>query len=202
MANDSANSAKIRVRTIIEVLGKPKEHVEKTIREYVEKIKEDNDFVVMKEHFSDAAEQESESQKYWSVFVELEFLVKGLHPLVGFCFNYMPSSIEIEKPEELTLPADMMNSLFNDLQARLHKVDMIVKQQVNENHFLRNNLRHSMRNLIILTLASHPMDIGKLIKATGIEKDILQKFIDELVKEDKLTKDGDTYHIKRSKRAE
>ncbi len=54
MANESANSAKIRVRAIIEVLGKPKEHTEKTIRDYVEKIKEDNDFVILKEHFSES----------------------------------------------------------------------------------------------------------------------------------------------------
>ena len=201
MANASAATAKIRVRTIIEVLGKPKGHIEKTIRDYVEKIKEDNDFVVLKEHFSESEEQKHGEETYFAVFVELEFLVKGLHPLVGFCFNYMPSSIEIEKPEELTLPASMMNALFNDLQARLHKVDMVVKQQVNENHFLRNNLRHSMRNLIVLTLVSHPMDIEKLAKATGIEKNILQKFIDELVKEEKLTKDGDTYRVSRAKRA-
>jgi hypothetical protein len=199
MANDSANSAKIRVRTIIEVLGKPKEHIEKTIREYVEKIKEDNDFVVLKEHFSDSEEQKHGEDTYFAIFVELEFLVKGLHPLIGFCFNYMPSSIEIEKPEELTLPADMMNALFNDLQARLHKVDMIVKQQVNENQFLRNNLRASMRNLIVITLASHPMDMEKLVKSTGIETEVLQKFVDELIKENKIEKDGDTYRTKRAK---
>ncbi len=199
MANDSAASAKIRVRTIIEVLGKPKEHVEKSIRDYVEKIKEDNDFVVLKEHFSDAEEQKHEEQTYWAAFVELEFLVKGLRPLVGFCFNYMPSSIEIEKPEELTLPASMMNGIFNDLQARLHKVDMIVKQQANENQFLRKNLKDSMRNLIVITLVSHPMDMPKLVKATGIEEKILQQFVDELIAENKLTKDGDTYRTKRSK---
>ena len=199
MANDSAASAKIRVRTIIEVLGKPKEHIEKTIREYVENIKVDNNFVMLKEHFSDAEEQKHGEETYFAIFVELEFLVKGLQPLVGFCFNYMPSSIEIEKPEELAIPASMMNAIFNDLQARLHKVDMVVKQQANENTFLRKNLRYSMRNLIVITLVSHPMSMEKLIKATGIDEKILQQFVDELAKENKIEKDGDTYRVKRAK---
>ncbi len=125
--------------------------------------------------------------------------MKGLHPLIGFCFSYMPSSIEIEKPDELTLPADMMNALFNDLQARLHKVDMIVKQGVNENHFLRKNLKVSMRNLIVITIANHPMSMPNLIKATGIEEKVLDKFISELIDEGKVEKDGDTYRTKRAK---
>lgn len=199
MANESASSAKIRVRTIIEVLGKPKEHTEKTIRDYVEKIKEDNDFVILKEHFSESEEQKHGEETYYAIFVELEFLVKGLHPLIGFCFNYMPSSIEIEKPEELTLPADMMNALFNDLQARLHKVDMVVKQGINENHFLRKNLKTSMRNLIIITIANHPMSMPSLIKATGIEEKVLSQFVNELIGEGKIEKDEDTYRTKRAK---
>jgi len=193
--NTQASHAKIRCRTIIEVLGKPKEHTEKTLKEYVEKIKADTDFVILKEDFSEPAEQQSDNQTYWSVFVELEFLVKGLHPLIGFCFNYMPSSIEIEKPEELTLPANMINALFNDLQARLHKVDMIVKQQVNENHFLKKNLHHATRNLIVVTIATHPSNLEKLSKVTGIDKSILQHYVDQLIKENKISQHGDTYRL-------
>jgi len=41
----------IRCKTIIEILGKPKEHVEKTIRMYVDNIKKDQDLIVLKESF-------------------------------------------------------------------------------------------------------------------------------------------------------
>ncbi len=188
----NSDHAKIRCRTIIEVLGKPKEHVEKTIHEYVKKIREDTDFVILSEHFSEPAEQED---GYQSVFVELELLSKGIAPLVGFCFNYMPSSVEIEKPEELTLPSHMMNSLFNDLQARLHKVDMIVKKQVNENAFLRSNLRHSIRNLISVTLVVKPLTLVQLSKVTGVDGDQIKPFLDEMVAEGKLAQDGESYAL-------
>lgn len=187
-----ANHAKIRCRTIIEVLGKPREHVEKTIRGYVQKIKEDTDFVILAEHFSEPADSED---GFVSVFVELELVSKGIIPLIGFCFEYMPSSIEIEKPDEMLLPTHIVNSLFNDLQARLHQVDMIVKKQANENTFLRRNLRHSIRNLVSVTLAVKPLSLESLSKVTGVEKDQLKPFLDELVSEGKLQNDGDAYSL-------
>ena len=189
---ESAQHAKIRCRTIIEVLGKPKEHVEKTIRDYVKTIKEDTDFVTLSEHFSDAAEQDD---GYFSIFVELELLVKGITPLVGFCFTYMPSSVEIEKPEELMLPTHTVNALFNDLQARLHKVDMIVKQQANEGAFLRKNLRNAIRNLVSVTLAVKELPLENLAKVTGVEEERLKPFLDELIAEGKLRQDGETYSL-------
>ncbi|HLD87177.1 MAG TPA: hypothetical protein VJB12_03860 [Candidatus Nanoarchaeia archaeon] len=192
MAKEQAQHAKIRCRTIIEVLGKPKEHVDKTIREYVQKIKVDTDFVILSEDFSECDEQKD---GFFSVFVELELLSKGLIPLIGFCFNYMPSSIEIEKPEELSLPSHMINTLFNDLQARLHKVDMVVKQQANENQFLRGNLKNSLRNLIVVSLALKPFTLEKLSKATGVEKAQLTSFLDDLIKEGKVRKNGEAYSL-------
>ena len=38
----------IRFKTIIEVLGKPKEHVENSLNEYIEKIKETEDFLLLR----------------------------------------------------------------------------------------------------------------------------------------------------------
>ena len=44
----------IRCKVIIEVLGKPKEHVEKALRTYVEKINNDSDLIILKKEFADA----------------------------------------------------------------------------------------------------------------------------------------------------
>ena len=42
----------IRCRAIIEVLGKPKEHVENSIKEYIEHIKQDSELVILNEEYS------------------------------------------------------------------------------------------------------------------------------------------------------
>ena len=91
--------AHIRCRIIIEVLGKPKEHVENAIKEYIEHIKEDSELVILNEEYSEIKEQ----GKLWSKFVELDLVIKGTKKLISFCFEYMPSSLEVLKPESLTL---------------------------------------------------------------------------------------------------
>lgn len=191
----SAAHANIRCSTILEILGKPKEHVEKTIRDYVQKLRDDDAYVVLSEKFSEAEEQEE--SKMWSAFVELEMLCKGLESVVRFCFEYMPSSIEIDKPDRMEVSSTITNRTFNDLMARLHKVDMIVKQLKNENDFLRQNLRTSIKNLIAVSLGAAPMTREQLVKATGIGEDQIGPFIEELEKEEKIRNDGERYVLNR-----
>jgi len=186
-----AEETHMRCKIIIEVLGKPKEHVEKTIRMYVDKIKNDSGFIVLKSEFADAKEKED----CWATFVELELIIKGIPNLIAFCFDYMPSSVEILKPEEFSMKKSTIEDLLNDLQARLHQVDMIVKQQKNENEFLRKNLNKSVSNAILIALASGSLDKEKLSKITGIANKELEILLGNLIKEDKIRKENKLYSL-------
>ncbi|MBI2522784.1 hypothetical protein HYW19_00170 [Candidatus Woesearchaeota archaeon] len=186
-----AEQTHIRCRIIIEVLGKPKEHVEKAIKDYVEKIKKDSELIVMNADFSEAAEKNN----LWAVFVELDMVVKGIPKLIGFCFDYMPSSIEITKPEEFIAKKSTVENFINDLQARLHSVDMIIKKQKNENTFLKKNLGKAASNLILLSLTSGGMDIERLSRVTGIAEKELETFLGQLVEEDKIKKEDGVYSL-------
>ena len=181
----------IRCKVIIEVLGKPKDHVEDSIRDYVEKIKNDPELIVMNADFSEAAEK----NRLWAVFVELDMVIKGILKLIGFCFDYMPSSIEITKPEEFAIKKSTVENFINDLQARLHNVDMIVKKQKNENTFLKKNLSKAASNLILLSLTSGDMDMERLSRVTGIEEKELEIFLGQLIEEDKIKKEDDIYSL-------
>jgi len=186
-----AEQTHIRCRIIIEVLGKPKEHVEKSIRDYVEKIKKDSELIVMNVDFSEAAEK----NRLWAAFVELDMVVKGIQKLIGFCFDYMPSSIEITKPEEFIVKKSTVENFINDLQARLHNVDMVVKKQKNENTFLKKNLGKAASNTILLSLATGDMGMENLSRATGIAEKELEIFLGQLVEEDKVKKEDDIYSL-------
>ncbi len=188
----------IRCKTIIEILGKPKEHVEKTMRMYVDNIKNDPELIVLKTEFADAKEKE----KLWATFAELELIVKGIPKLTAFCFDYMPSSIEILKPEGFRMKKSAIENLLNDLQARLHQVDMIVKKQNNENEFLKQNLNKALSNVILVSLAFGSLDQEKLSKVTGISDKELKKFLDNLIKENKIHKENGIYSLVVQKEAE
>lgn len=179
----------IRCRCIIEVLGKPKGHVERTIRDYVGKIKEDSSFIVLNELFADAKEQEN----LWSIFTELEIVFKDIKTLILFCFDYMPSSIEVIKPEEIVFKNTDISDFLNDLQARLHNLDMISKQLKAENTFLRRNMKASLNNAIAVLLKIRSMDIDEIAAFTGVPKDELQPLTEHLLKNNKIKEENGKY---------
>lgn len=181
--------AHIRCRIIIEVLGKPKEHVEDALKQYIEHIKEDSELVILNEDYSELKEQ----GKLWSKFVELDLIIKGTKKLISFCFEYMPSSIEVVKPEHLTLTNPELSSFLNDLQARLHNVDMIVKQLKAENDFMKHNMNAILHNAVMICLKVSKLTIEQLSQITGVEQKELEIFIEKLIKENKIKKENDLY---------
>ena len=189
--------AHIRCRTIIEVLGKPKEHVEKAITDYTENIKKDSELVVLNEEYSDTQEQ----GKLWSKFVELDLVIKGTYKLISFCFEYMPSSIEVVKPEHLILTSNELTSFLNDLQARLHNVDRIVKESKAENEILKTNMNALIQNSILRILEvtslseAKGISIEQLSKFTGIDREGMEIFVEKLLKENKIKKEGELYAL-------
>tara|TARA_Y100000310_G_C20583874_1_gene764400 strand:+ start:493 stop:1104 length:612 start_codon:yes stop_codon:yes gene_type:complete len=185
----------LRCKIIIEVLGKPKEHVEKSIQMYVDAINKDSDLIILKKEFADAKEKE----KLWATFVELEMVIKGLPKLIAFCFDYMPSSIEILKPEELIMTRSTIADFANDLQSRLHDVDMIIKKLKNESDFLKKNMNTVINNTILISLLPRPLDKEGISKITGIKDKELQIFLDSLIKEDKLAENNGVYALVQEK---
>src|SRR3989344_1311774 len=91
----------ILFRTVVEVLGKPKEHIENTLREYVKNIKASQKYKVKVEDFAPAKQQEK--QELWAAFVELELETETMANLLNFCFDFMPSVIEIIEPREIVV---------------------------------------------------------------------------------------------------
>ena len=181
----------IRCNIIIEVLGKPKEHVEDSLKQYIEHIKEDSELVVISEKYSEIKEQ----GQLWSKFVELELVVKGTNKLISFCFEYMPSSIEVIKPEQLILTNNEISNFFNDLQARLHNVDMVVKQLNAENNLLKLNMNAIIHNAILICLKVSKLSLEQLSQVTGVDKKELEIFIEKLIKENKIKKEDNTYSL-------
>lgn len=188
-AEKQGEHAHIRCRTIIEVLGKPKEYVEDALKEYIEHIKQDSELVVLNEDYSEIKEQ----GKLWSKFVELDIVIKGTSKLISFCFEYMPSSIEVIKPEHLIMTNAELSNFLNDLQARLHNVDMIVKKLKAENDFVKQNMNAIIHNAILICLKVSKLSLEQLSQITGVDKKELEIFVEKLLKENKIKKENDLY---------
>lgn len=176
---------------IIEMLGKPKEHLEKTLKSYIELLKKDKTIEILKEDYAPPEEKEG----LFTMFVELETLMKDTKRIVEFCFDYMPSSVEIIEPIKFTYNASDFSDILNDLQARLHKIDMLAKNLGQENKVLKKNSAVFLRNLIYLALKEKPKNVAELSKNTGVPEKELEKFMEILIKEKKVKKQKKTYSL-------
>ena len=190
---EAEESRKVRSNVVLEVYGKPKEHIEKAIRMYLDKIKsDDNKISIIQEKIHDAAEQK---EGFFSTFAELDMVSEDLPTLIGFCFDYMPSSVEIVAPEKMDMSQREITHLINDLQAKLHSIDMALKTTKTENEFLRRNMNTLIRNLVTVSLKHKPMSLEELSKLTGIKDGELKLFLAALVKLGKLKEDNNIYSL-------
>ncbi len=175
---------KILFRAIIEVLGKPEGHVKETLHAYVESFQQHPRYQVMRADFSELKKQEKE--ELWAAFAELEAWTEKMEDLTFFCLDYMPSLIEVIEPEELVLSDAQLSRFLNDLQAKLHQVDMLAKQVKMENDILRRNLGALLGNYITILLSNQNLVSEQLSKLTGMDKDKLEDFLDQLIDQGKV----------------
>ncbi|MCD4666617.1 hypothetical protein K8R47_02295 [archaeon] len=125
----------IKIRAIIEVLGKPKEFVEKVIKEMVGKIKEEKKILKYQ-----VFEAEEKKDGVFSSFAEIELEFDNFDGLSLFCFQFMPSSIEILEPDKFNSDSKEIENFLNDILGRLHHNEMVVKKLGIENQQLKKQL--------------------------------------------------------------
>ncbi len=184
----------LHVRAIVEVVGKPKKHVEETLKKYLAKIQDNKNYVLINQSIEPAEEHEN----YFSTFAEVEMLFKDSIALLSFCFDYMPSSLEIISPEKILIKNNDFAGFINDLQARLHTLNTGVIQLKEQNRFFLKNTAVLLRNFIVVLLSSRPMTIKEMHPYLGIkEKDII-KVLQVLIKEKKVKKEGEKYRAIRN----
>lgn len=187
-------SKKILFRTVIEVLGKPMEHVDSTIKGYVQKLKENKRYQLVKEELAEL--KKHEESELWMAFAELEIKTNGVAEIIDFCFDYMPSIIEIIEPEELQLDSLDVSSFLNDLQAKLHGVDMLAKQMKMENQLTNSSLAALLNNYILLLLRDNNFTSAQLAKFTGMNVDVLEDYLDKMIDKGKIDMKEGIYFLK------
>ena len=126
----------IKARSIIEIVGGPKEHVDKAMGIIMDKLREDKQFKLLNEKVFEAKPLEGKKPLF-STFCEIEIEVKEMSDLFGFCFDFLPSSVEIYDPAQLALKVDVVNDMFNELISKLHQYDMAFKNIYAQNILLK-----------------------------------------------------------------
>lgn len=181
-------------RAIIEVLGKPKEHVSETLMQLLKQFSEDDRYKLIS-FTVENPQKVKEMKDMFSAFAEIEFIAKDEIELIYFATDYMPSSIEIIEPAEMKVQASYTSHMLTEFVGRLHAVDMEFKKVKAENDVLKHNLAIMIKNTIIVQLRHGANTVEQLAKLIGVDVPQAQIFLDSLEKEKRVQKKDNTYSL-------
>ena len=135
----------VKARSIIEIVGGPKEHIDKAMSTVMEKLKGDEHVTLLKEKVFEAQPLQ-DKKPLFSSFCEVEIEAKSVEDLFGFCFDFMPSSVEVFDPVDFNLKAETVNDMFNELITKLHQYDMAVRNIYAQNILLKRKLEEQTKS--------------------------------------------------------
>jgi len=131
----------IKAMFIFEILGKPPEHVKKTLKKLVDKLGEIYGIKInnKKIHEPKLIEKKG-AEGIFTSFAEVEVLSDDINSIINLIFYGMPSHVEIIEPEELSFKNFDLSGLLSALTIKLHRYDEIAKTLSMERNILINKL--------------------------------------------------------------
>jgi len=131
---------KIEAIFILEVLGKPPEHLIETLEELIKQIALEKGVNVKEKKVNDPHLIEKSDNLYTS-FAEIVVECDEIMNLVVILFKYMPSHLQIIYPEKVTLKNSEMNDFTNEIIRRLHAYDEVARVIQFEKSVLETKLK-------------------------------------------------------------
>jgi hypothetical protein len=145
---------KISSNVMFEMMGRPPEHLEETMRSLIGAISAEKGISVKNSKVHPAKKIDNKDVEgkviaegeLFSTFAEVEVETENLLTLLSLIFRYMPSHIEVIYPEKFSLANVDFNLIINQLIARLHNYDAVAKGALMNNQLLAKKLEGLMQN--------------------------------------------------------
>lgn len=184
---------KVKARCVLDILGAPKEYVVTRLKEHIDKIRrEDENTKILSEYIAEPEEKD----KLFTTFAELELEFKTPMDLLNFCFDSMPSSIEVIEPETISFEQKDLGEFLNDFQHKLHHTDMMLSRLTTEKKHLDINTMNVFRNFIKFALEQRPYSLEELSNILGVKEKSLEPFLKQIEDKGKIEKKGDKWSLK------
>lgn len=131
--------ATIKAKFIIEILGRPVEHIEKTLAELTDKIGTEKGVSLLHKEINKAKKVEK-ADNLWTAFADIDLSFESLPIFMNIVINYMPAHVEVYEPEMFKMNAFEMNEFVNFIVSKLHNYDALAKRMMGEREILISKL--------------------------------------------------------------
>jgi len=145
--NLKVNEENIRAMIVLEIIGKPAEHLTETLEDLIKKIDEEKGVQVKSKKINepiiikDKKTGKDNEHGFYTTFAEVEVEVEEILLLAILMFKYMPAHIEIIEPELIALTNSGWSDILSELTRRLHGYDEIARVLQVEKDILEKKLR-------------------------------------------------------------
>jgi len=139
----SDEKRKINAIIILEIIGRPPEHLVETLESIAKQIGEEKGVKIIGKRINEPIPMK-EQKDFYTSFMEIETELDEILYLAILMFKYMPAHVEILSPKNLTLSNAGFNDLFNELTRRLHGYEEIARILQTEKMILENQLKTIM----------------------------------------------------------
>jgi hypothetical protein len=130
----------IRATLILEIIGKPPEHLVETLEGLIKKLDEEKGVNVKGKKINEPVLMK-ESKEYYTTFAEIDIEVESILYLAIIMFKYMPAHIEVVEPELIALTNNGWTDILSELTRRLHGYDEIARVMQIQNSKMQNKLK-------------------------------------------------------------
>lgn len=131
---------KLHARMIIEILGRPPEHIKESLSTLLTKLGMEKGVKILTHKIHEPVPVK-DTKDLFTTFMEIEAEFDNHNVCLGIMFAYLPSHIEILSPSSLTLKNDDFSTLCNNLIARIHGYDAVVKRVLGDREILINQIK-------------------------------------------------------------
>ena len=142
--NSTDETKEICVAFILEVIGRPKEHLTETLNNVIKELDNEKGVNVKRKKINEPVLMKDQKDFYTS-FAEVEIEIKKILDLAILIFKYMPAHVEIIYPEIIALQNNDWNDILNELTRRLHGYDEIARIIQTEKGILEKKLREVLK---------------------------------------------------------
>lgn len=138
----------VKATIVFEMAGRPPEHLEKTLKEFIDLFSKEPGVKVLSKNFHKPKKIENVGEQkdirlqgeLYSSFAEIDIQTDSMIDLLRISFKFMPSHVEVTYPEGFNLDNIDFNSLINEILARLHHYDAVVKSALMNNQVLASQI--------------------------------------------------------------
>ena len=132
----------IKVGLILEILGRPEQHVVDSLNALVARLGAEKGVKIASKEVHEPRKID-ESKDLFTTFADVEIDFDSLDDLFRILFAYLPSNVEAIHPEKITISNMELSDVSSKIVQRLHEYDALAKNFLMERELILEELKKS-----------------------------------------------------------